>query len=428
METSSKDNVIKNIILNQIRIHALCKALFLCLCSLTFLLTSCALDKDNNSVSLTPEFILAVQKYDALGEFSEGMAPVGIEKEDGSMQWGYINTQGEEIIPCKINALKVGCFSEGLACIIRNNKYSFINTNGDIVFTLEHEGAVYSEEEISFMIVKMDDLPYFKDGECGLRFVDYDKVIYVNKEGKTIREEFKATCYNTNNNEKFETFDEGDGYNNTGLKDKKGNIIVPAQYDDIFVGDGESGIFLATITDNGGDDGMMPDVYVGYVDMTGNNTFPEYLKKQLKRHGNSSPVSFVKALQEANWVESDVGFKIPDIMQKSTTLVDDYSIDTYTFGNIQLCYFWAGNWATFDDSFPISGSVIEPRTNITKITYTSANQGIYSGYLNDGRIFYLKRIISDEIPHAYVLAVVYPEDLKNDVEPLIKTVQNWKLK
>jgi hypothetical protein len=396
------------------------------------LLTACSSELKNNTVEITPEFILAVQKYDALGEFSEGLAPVGIT-EDGTRLWGYINTKGEEVIPCKIEALKVGCFSEGLACIVKDNKYSFIDHEGKIVFTINTIGATCNEEEVSFIVITKGDLPYFKDGECGLRFIDSDKVVYIDKNGKTIREE-AMTRDNTNPIKgEYETFSEGEGYNSIGLKDKSGKVVIPAQYDDIVVGDRESGVFLAVIADKGDDDGMMPSFHVGYVDLKGNDTFAEQQKRQIQKQKAASPSAFAKAMKDAKWIETEQRFKYPDIMRKSITETEEnlYEIYSYSWNKVELCWFWAGAWAT-EDIFFVKGE-IAPDTRIREITYSSGDINelsgsfLVSGYTTDGRMFYLNRYIADgDIPHPNFLVLVYPEAFQKEVGPLIEIVRKWR--
>ena len=56
-------------------------------------------------VELTPNFIKAIEKYDQLGLFSEGLAAAYKGEK-----WGYINTKGEEVIPTTIEAQCVGRF------------------------------------------------------------------------------------------------------------------------------------------------------------------------------------------------------------------------------------------------------------------------------------------------------------------------------
>ena len=343
-----------------------------CICCLLSLLTDCSSELNNGIVKITPEFVLAVQKYDALGEFSEGLAPVGIT-ENATQLWGYINTKGEEVIPCKIEALKVGCFSEGLACIVKDEKFSFIDREGKTVFTIDKSGATCSAEEISFEVITKSDLPFFKNGECGLCYTDYDKVIYVDKKGRTIREETINKTVSESIIGKYEAFSEGEGYNNTGLKDRNGDIVIPAKYNNIFTGVEESGVFLATIADNGGEDGMMPEYYVGYVDLKGNDTFTEQQKRQIQRLKAASPDALAKAIKEAKWIETEQGFKYPDIMKKSNTEIEEYAydIDSYSWYNVELCYFGAGAWAT--EEYFFEKGIIAPYTKIRETTYTSGD-------------------------------------------------------
>ena len=100
-------------------------------------------DAKDAIVELTPEFIKAIEKYDQLGIFSEGYAAV--RKGD---RWGYINTKGEEVIPCNIDASCVGPFSEGLAFVDNNEIvgheqiFSVIDFNGNVIF----KGKNYSNE------------------------------------------------------------------------------------------------------------------------------------------------------------------------------------------------------------------------------------------------------------------------------------------
>ena len=50
------------------------------------------------TVEITPGLAEAVQNYDELREFHEGLAKV----RRGSL-WGFINKKGEEVVPCIYN-------------------------------------------------------------------------------------------------------------------------------------------------------------------------------------------------------------------------------------------------------------------------------------------------------------------------------------
>ena len=71
-------------------------------------------------------------KHNEAWDFSEGLAKV---KKDG--KWGYINKEGEEVIPCKYDS--VGDFSEGLAEVKKDGKEFKID---------RFENAYYTEQEI----------------------------------------------------------------------------------------------------------------------------------------------------------------------------------------------------------------------------------------------------------------------------------------
>ena len=71
----------------------------------------------SQTVKITQEFIERIQKYTELDIFHDDMAAVC--NENGL--WGYIDTEGKEVIPCMYNR-HVGCFSEGLACVPSDNE------------------------------------------------------------------------------------------------------------------------------------------------------------------------------------------------------------------------------------------------------------------------------------------------------------------
>lgn len=407
--------------------------LLILICSLTLFVFCKSTTKVNDeTVELTPEFILAVQKYDALGEFSEGLAPVGMFND--SFFWGYINTKGEEVIPCKMEADIVGCFSEGLACIVKDRMYSFIDKEGETVFTIDIPDAYVSEEEYGFHLLLKHALPYFKNGECKLRFMD-DKVVVIDKAGKQLREEKYKEEVTPEEENGYLHFSDGDGYNKGGLKDDKGNIVIPARYDELIV-NAEYGIALAVITEPT-EDGLMPDWVVGYVDFKGHDTFPEQLKKAVQRirkqEEETGPEAFTKAIQKAKWIESKEGFSYPDILGKYEFYDEEVpaTYEIYSWQDVVLLSFCGfGVWATEDAYFPVKGSVIAKNSIVADVIYNYKSE-IFSGHTTDGRIFYLKRIVGwpgEDIPHPYVLTLVYPKEYQDAVNPLIEIVRKWSNK
>lgn len=79
-------------------------------------------------VQLTPEFIKAIEQYDELSLYSEGYAAV----RKGEL-WGYIDTWGREVIPCKYYGAHP--FHEGLASVKLSygDGWAFIDTLGQVV-------------------------------------------------------------------------------------------------------------------------------------------------------------------------------------------------------------------------------------------------------------------------------------------------------
>ena len=98
-------------------------------------------------------------EYDSAGCFSEGLAAVGL---DG--KYGYINTQGVEVIPCKYDS--AGCFSEGLAPIKLDYKWGFINTKGEEVIPCKYDFAISFSEGMT----AVHEGNYWETGKWG--FID----------------------------------------------------------------------------------------------------------------------------------------------------------------------------------------------------------------------------------------------------------------
>ena len=83
------------------------------------------------------------QKYDRVGEFSEGLAL--IEQDE---KYGYVDTQGNIAIAPQYD--EAGNFSEGVVAVVLNDKSFFIDAAGNVVITLDGYDAYtnYREEII----------------------------------------------------------------------------------------------------------------------------------------------------------------------------------------------------------------------------------------------------------------------------------------
>lgn len=305
-----------------------------------FAFTNLITNRSNNKdavVELTPEFITAIGQYDKLGAFSEGMAAV---MKNG--KWGYINTKGEEVIPCQYpnpyDDYTAPSFHEGLAAIQKNDKWGYINTKGEEVIpcNLKAEFAgnfseglafIYKDNE-NFMVIDAkgnavfhgesdfswlygtdivpDVLPYYTDGKLYVP-TTFDKFTVYDVKGNkvsniSIGEKTKAD--RPMNGKQYMLFYKENGdtdgiqWTTFGLKDRSGKVVVRAIYDDISnpklsdsiaVSNGVALVVLNEIGEDATEDEVVgfysenSKKHYGYVDLNGHDTFSEELKTRCQQ-------------------------------------------------------------------------------------------------------------------------------------------------
>ncbi len=129
----------------------------------------------NTTVSITPEFKAAVQDYDIVQNFSDGMAAVC---KGGN--WGYINTNGKEVIPCQFSSTfdldneradygffrdngYIRNFSEGLVAVAKETsgaktnydrqlKWGFMNREGKLVIDYIYDNVYDFSEGLAYVM------------------------------------------------------------------------------------------------------------------------------------------------------------------------------------------------------------------------------------------------------------------------------------
>jgi hypothetical protein len=114
--------------------------------------------------------LLFNKQFDEVNIFYEGFAKV---KSNG--KYGFINTSGELVLPCKYDVM-YDWFIEDLLGVVINEKFGFVNASGELVVP-----CIY--DEISSYDEKWD-FPGFYKGLCLVREGWTYKVI--NKDGKVI--------------------------------------------------------------------------------------------------------------------------------------------------------------------------------------------------------------------------------------------------
>ena len=308
-------------------------------------------------VELTPEFIIAIQKYDKLGSFNEGYAAV---LKDG--EWGYINTKGEEVISCQYSnpyeEYTSGAFHEGLAAVQKDGKWGYINTNGEEVIPISldveyanffSDGlAVIINDYYNFSVIDTKGNVIFK-GECDMEQfgddmfyemqqnyvkgklyipVESEKYAVYDMQGKKLDEESeeqKEDYLKKNTNVLYKIYsEEKDENNSLGLIDIEGKIIIPAKYDRIankvsgnvcF----SDGVLLVMLEEIGEDviEGYAGEIYspdtkyhYAYVDLKGNDTFSDEIKQKCNNSKEQAKL-ILKQQEEDNSASTEQSPAVP---------------------------------------------------------------------------------------------------------------------
>lgn len=238
-------------------------------------------EQKDDIVEISPSFIEAVHQFDELYPFSEGMAAV---RKDN--KFGFINTKGELVIPCQY--MCAGDFSEGLACVFKdenNMNISFVDYKGNVYQTKYSSDFYYDARREGH--IAHNDIS-FQNGVCkilyGIEDVSETQTVYINKQMKEVEKPSKEnpTPIINNNYEVFSVSNKdiyGGETELYGLKKNTGEVVIPAKYNDICMGD--NGVVLASIfVENF--NSHQSDYYIpygltvyGYVDMNGISTFTE---------------------------------------------------------------------------------------------------------------------------------------------------------
>lgn len=127
-------NVLKEFLMKKAIIYIICMCIIgsVCSCGLKEKKTESELEVSENVSEIgdnSKEYI----EPDIIGDFSDGLAYI---IKDG--KYGYINKKGEIVIPIEFESDDLleeqdGSFCEGLACIYKDEGYGYIDKNGNVV-------------------------------------------------------------------------------------------------------------------------------------------------------------------------------------------------------------------------------------------------------------------------------------------------------
>lgn len=246
-------------------------------------------DPTTAKVEITPEFIAAVHQYDELYPFSEGLAAV---KKDG--KFGYIDTKGNLVIPCQFGY--ASDFIEGTAVVAKDDgmPYCILNRDGRVVETkyilkdtsryIESDGSLSQSSETYILngeYVGFYTLTETKDnGDNVAHYLDKN-LKEVTEPSESLLRDFAPDSVYTEYFESGKDYLGNDEYL-SGLKDKKGTIIIPARYKYVRMCD--NGVALAEIRVEPADFHQEGLTVFGYIDLNGNSTFTDADFKKIEAY------------------------------------------------------------------------------------------------------------------------------------------------
>lgn len=293
-------------------------------------------ESNGDAVEITQSFTEAVHQYDELYPFSEGMAAV---RKDN--KFGFINTKGELVIPCQYQY--AGSFKDGLACVVKDegdNNISFIDAKGKMLHTkypfnsyyyLGATGQTYIGSAISFT-----------NGVCEIKYTLGDNIgeepqtVYIDRQMKEVAQPAEESTQSEENlgYEIFSVSDKdiyGEETSLVGVKDKDGEIVIPAKYYDLEICD--NGVVLARMFIESAESrfyqakiGYGLTVY-GYIDFTGKSTFTDADMGKLEGYKEAQIPAMAQLKLEAVQVERQAQYEEQIQQENENSSSQDYSSD-----------------------------------------------------------------------------------------------------
>ncbi len=329
--------------------------------------------------------IISKYAYDQANPFSEGMARV-----NRNGLFGFINTNGEEVIPCKY--LHATDFGEGVASVsigkqeieeyfvsIRDEKYGVIDSSGKKIISFAFGGIANFKNGIARArdlnskkwgwIDKMGSWkinPKFSDAndfnEDGMAKISlsYDSVGYIDIQGNYLINPIYyvlgdfvdglALAKNWGEKEKY--------LGKYGFINIKGETMIPFKYDKAQ----EFSENLALVGKSIGDN----EIKFGFIDKKG---FEQIAINYEYAHSFSNGMAFVKQNNKYGWINVKGNYVIPNIYD----LAEDF------------------DYSDFNKSYPAPNRAVEYHNNfknLNTITYKNvmvSNNGFFGVVDNKGK-------------------------------------------
>lgn len=169
------------------------------------------------------------KKYEECGEFSDGLAYVGmmpkpfVEDQNGNHMYlqGFIDQTGKLVIPIELEVVsddlmgaEYKSFSEGLVAVYKNGKYGYMNKKRELVIPYRYKDADEFKDGLAIVVNQNDR--YGAIDQSG-------KTVVPIKFGYLGGYSDGLSLYTENNR-----WDENEKY---GFVDKKGNVSIKASWD-----------------------------------------------------------------------------------------------------------------------------------------------------------------------------------------------------
>lgn len=336
-------------------------------------------DPTTAKVEITPEFIAAVHQYDELYPFSEGLAAV---KKDG--KFGYIDTKGNLVIPCQFGY--ASDFIEGTAVVAKDDgmPYCILNRDGRVVETkyilkdnsryIESDGSLSQSSETYILngeYVGFYTLTETKDnGDNVAHYLDKN-LKEVTEPSESLLRDFAPDSVYTEYFEWGKDYLGNDEYL-SGLKDKKGTIIIPARY--TYVRMCDNCVALAEIRVEPADFHQEGLTVFGYIDLNGNSTFTDADFKKIEAYKQEQLAKKEELDRQA--AEEEQARLEEERRQMGTDFVVTMTADFNKYGEICNESSTIGHIIRFRDSFETKYYVVPKGKRMKYLYYREHNNNI----------------------------------------------------
>jgi len=230
-------------------------------------------DVEAGELKITESLTEAVQKYERLGIFADGRALVAKGKEFKDYKYGYIDINGNEVIPCQYETATP--FKDGYAIVTVGSRKLFIDTAGQEVDSLTATPKQINPGVPQRFFHRINTGEYYPNGIEKTRY----EVGFIDKDGKVLvplgKYSFAMPFSEGLAAVGFEKHRETDEVCGTlGFIDEKGDMVIKPQFDWYFAyGDDYYYEFRPGLFH----EGLAPvfEVYkMGYIDKKGKIVIP----------------------------------------------------------------------------------------------------------------------------------------------------------